>query len=77
MNIPYEILHAGVANIDSASAALPQLSGIKSFPTLLFLDQNNVIYKIHTGFDGPATSQYTTFVEDFKMTIQQLKNKKW
>ena len=76
MNIPYEILYAGVANIDSASAALPQLSGIKSFPTLLFLDRNNVIYKIHTGFDGPATSQYTSFVEDFKMTIQQLKNKK-
>ncbi len=76
LNINYEIAYGGRANKDSASAALPQLTEIISFPTMIFVDRENHIYKIHTGFDGPATSKYDEFKNDFHATIQYLINKK-
>ncbi|NOT36056.1 MAG: TlpA family protein disulfide reductase [Saprospiraceae bacterium] len=74
LKIPYEILLGGKANKDSASILFPQLDGIKAFPTLLFVDKNNKIIKTHTGFDGPATSQYSEFIEEFKETISKLES---
>ncbi|MDQ3142373.1 MAG: TlpA family protein disulfide reductase [Bacteroidota bacterium] len=72
MNLPYEILLAGRANKDSASALIPMIDRIKAFPTMLFLDKNNYIRKIHTGFDGPATSKYIEFKKEFSETINSL-----
>lgn len=61
MNINYPVLRAGIANRDSASAIIPQINGIKAYPTMLFLNRKNQIVKVHTGFDGPATSMYESF----------------
>jgi thiol-disulfide isomerase/thioredoxin len=76
LTINYDIAYGGKANKDSASAALPQLTEIISFPTMIFVDRNNQIYKIHTGFDGPATSRYEDFKHDFRKTVQYLIDKK-
>ena len=68
----YDILLAGYRDKTEASAKLPMLNEIISYPTLIFLDKNNNVRKIHTGFNGPATSKYNEFVEGFEQTISDL-----
>lgn len=75
MSINYPVLRGGHASRDSSSLLFPQLNGIKAYPTMIFLDRQNNIYKVHTGFDGPATSQYESFKKEFAATIAELKKK--
>ncbi|HHM21005.1 MAG TPA: TlpA family protein disulfide reductase [Bacteroidetes bacterium] len=70
--INYEIVHAGYYNKDEAAKALPMLNHILSYPTMIFLDKNNKVKKIHTGFYGPATDQYDEFKKEFESTINSL-----
>ncbi len=72
LKIPYPILYAGKADKEEASRQMPMLNQITSFPTLLFLDPNNQVVRIYTGFTGPATSAYPRFKADFDATIKQL-----
>ena len=44
----------------------------RAYPTLLFLDKNNSIVKVHSGFDGPATSKFTEFKNEFETTLKEL-----
>ena len=57
-NIEYKILFAQNASKETASALFPNLNGISSFPTSIFIDKNNKIRSIHTGFYGPVTGEY-------------------
>ncbi|MFT4523320.1 MAG: thiol-disulfide isomerase/thioredoxin [Bacteroidia bacterium] len=66
IEIPYEVLYAGVANKDSAQISIPWLSEIKAYPTLLYLRADHTVYKIHTGFYGPGTGKYFR-VQDVEM----------
>jgi thiol-disulfide isomerase/thioredoxin len=68
----YELVHAGSYKKDEAAKALPMLDRVLAFPTLIFLDKNNRVRKIHTGFTGPATSQYTAFKKDFEEFVAGL-----
>lgn len=72
MNIPYKVLYGGYANKTETSEKFPQLNKIISYPTLLFLDTENNIKKIHTGFNGPATSDFEEFKHEFDRIIQSL-----
>ncbi len=72
LRIPWEIVVAGYSNKKEAAQALPMLNHILSYPTLIFLDKNDQVQKIHTGFNGPATSKYDAFVEEFEATIASL-----
>ena len=54
-----------------AEEEFPFLKKIRSYPTLIILDKQGNVRKIHTGFSGPGTSQYedltnslTQFIED-------------
>ncbi len=76
LKITYDVAYGGKSNKDSSSLVLPQLSHVMAYPTLLFINKNNQIVKIHTGFDGPATSQYAKFKEEFNNTLQALLNEK-
>ncbi len=67
--LPYEMLSAGYYNKKEAQKSLPMLNAIISYPTMIFLDKNNKVQKIHTGFSGPATSQFKAFKKDFDETI--------
>ena len=71
-NIPYEMVVAGYYNKKEAAAALPMLNHILSYPTMLFVDRNNQVRRIHTGFMGPATSQYKAFTAEFDTFVKQL-----
>jgi len=71
-NIPYPLLHAGYYNKKEAAKALPMLNAIISYPTMIFLDKDNKVKQIHTGFSGPATSQFAAFKEEFESNIQNI-----
>jgi thiol-disulfide isomerase/thioredoxin len=70
MKIPYTIVYGGSNNKKEASAVLPMLSEVVAFPTLIFLDKDNKVVAIHTGFSGPATSGYESFKKEFQNTVQ-------
>ncbi len=76
MNLNYEIAYGGLANKDSAAMVLPQLSGISAYPTTLFVDRQYKIYKVHTGFEGRATSKYEDYKKEFLETLNTLLNSK-
>ncbi len=70
--INYEAVLAGPSDKKEAAKALPMLNHILSYPTMIFLDKNNQVKRIHTGFYGPATEQYEDFTKDFDQFVKQL-----
>ena len=73
MDIDYEILLAAASDDKTvASETLPMLNEVTSFPTMIILDRNNQVKRIHTGFNGPATDKYAGFTKEFDTFIQEL-----
>jgi thiol-disulfide isomerase/thioredoxin len=72
LNLNYPILYGGLNHPESVKKALPMLNGIFAYPTTLYLDKNNIVRKIYTGFNGPATSEYTRFGKEFHQTILEI-----
>ena len=70
--LDHEILLAGYANKKEAAEVLPMLNHVLSYPTLIFIDKNNTVRRIHTGFSGPATQDYADFVKEFDTFVRQL-----
>lgn len=68
----YEMVLAGPSNKREAAEALPMLNHILSYPTMIFLDKNNQVKRIHTGFAGPATSHFDDFVKEFDSFVAEL-----
>jgi len=56
----WPILIAGLSDKDKASKALPVLDKVRSYPTLIFLDRNNAVQGVYSGFSGPATGDAYT-----------------
>ncbi len=74
-NIQYTLLNTGVTVSDSlrTEKTLPQLTPIKSFPSMIIVDKTGKVAKIHTGFAGPGTGlHYETFKKEFELMIEQL-----
>lgn len=73
LNPPYEFVIAGTSDKAEASKTLPMLNEIISFPTLIFLDTEGKVRKIHTGFTGPGTGEkYEEFKSEFRTTVNDL-----
>jgi len=70
----YEVAHAGSFKKEEAAKALPMLNHVLSYPTLIILDKNDRVRKIHTGFYGPATSKYVSFTKEFDTFVTSLLN---
>jgi len=71
--VPYPVYWGGNANKDSASAALPDVGGIKAFPTTVFVKSDGRILKVHSGFSGPATGDaYEAWRKEFRELLKQL-----
>ena len=73
-DVPYEMLIAGTSKKVDAAKTLPMLNAVISYPTLIFIDKNDKVRKIHTGFAGPATSEYDNFVKEFDALVEELLN---
>ena len=72
MNVPWPVLLAGPNDKGAAGDALPMLNKIISYPTLLFVDRNNMVRRIHTGFNGKATSKWEDFKKGFDVSVKEL-----
>ena len=51
----WPILIAGLSDKDKATAALGFLDQVRSYPTLVFLNEANEVQAVYSGFSGPAT----------------------
>lgn len=72
MQLPWPVLLAGPSDKGAAGIALPMLNKIYSYPTLLFVDRNNKVKRIYTGFNGKATSKFEAFERSFKASVAEL-----
>ena len=75
MDVPYEILYGGHSKKELDKELFPTLNEIISFPTLIVLDKNQELVKIHTGFNGPATSEFASFNSDMNQLLDSLISK--
>ena len=75
MNISHGVLYAGYYDKKEAAAKVPQLDKIMSYPTMIITDKQNRIFKIHTGFSGPATPGYAAFKAEFTKILEEAKQK--
>lgn len=74
-NVEYDVLFAGKIGADKT--VLPEIDGLKSYPTTFFIDKKGNVRKIHTGFNGPATGLfYDEFKADFNKIVDDLLNEK-
>ena len=73
MGIPFELVYAGKASKEEAAKFFPALDNVMAFPTMMILDKQNQVRRVHTGFDGPATSRYASFKTDFEKLIHELR----
>lgn len=75
MGIPYEVVLACTGtNKERSAAAVPFLSGVNSYPTMVVLNKDHQIVKIHTGFSGPATGEeaYQRFKQSYFELFESL-----
>lgn len=71
--VPYPILMAGTSDKSEASKAFPLIDRVRSFPTFLFIDRNDDIRAIYTGFSGPATGPDHDFLRaEFERLIVEM-----
>ncbi len=70
--IQYPIVWGGKASKKVASEKFPMLNKVISFPTSIFIDREGKIRKIHTGFNGPATSVFEDYEDSTKRFIEIL-----
>lgn len=74
LDLPFTMLYGGYADKSITSEKFPQISKVISYPTLIFVDKNNKIRKVHTGFAGPATADYAKFKKDFDEIIKEMRS---
>ncbi|HNL40532.1 MAG TPA: TlpA disulfide reductase family protein, partial [Saprospiraceae bacterium] len=73
MGLPYQLVYAGKAGVAEAEKIFPSLNKVMAFPTMIILEKNNRVRRIHTGFDGPATSKYAAFKQEFAEFVEKLR----
>ncbi|WP_143307292.1 TlpA disulfide reductase family protein [Chitinophaga vietnamensis] len=74
-DVQYPVLITGVTPADpqKGEKTLPQLTGIKGFPTTIFIDKKGNVKEVHTGFSGPGTGEhYEQFKLDFNRLVDEL-----
>lgn len=73
LNIPYDLVIAGVNDNEKASQTLPMLSKVLGFPTTIIIGKDGKVKNIHTGFEGPGTGiYYEQYKERFNQIINEL-----
>lgn len=73
LGVPYPLLIAGEFDKQKAAQSLPALVDLVAFPTLIYLDRNQRVRRINTGFTGPGTGPaYLRWIESHELLIQKL-----
>ena len=69
----WDILIAGLSDKEKATQTLGFLDQVRSYPTLVFLNERNEVRAVYSGFSGPATGDaYTQQRERFEALIEGL-----
>ncbi|MFG0246701.1 MAG: hypothetical protein ACF8MF_11705 [Phycisphaerales bacterium JB052] len=69
----WEILIAGLSDKAKATETLGFLDKVRSYPTLIFLNERNEVQAVYSGFSGPTTGEvYTRQRERFEALIEAL-----
>lgn len=77
IGIPYEVLIAGMYDVEKASASLPQLNKVSIWPTTIFVGRDGKVKHIHTGYSGPGTgADYEEQVQRFNNVVNELLEEK-
>ncbi|MCH7410050.1 TlpA family protein disulfide reductase [Belliella sp. DSM 111904] len=77
LGVKYPFLIAGESNKAKAAEALPALSSVVAFPTLIYLDRQGKVRHIHTGFNGPGTGgMYDRWIEEHEELVNELLGEK-
>jgi peroxiredoxin len=72
-DIDFDVLVAGYSDKADAGKALPMLTQVLAFPTMIFVDRAGKVRSIHTGFSGPGTgAHYLEFVREFEALMNEL-----
>jgi peroxiredoxin len=75
--IPYEVLIAGVYDVEKASASLPMLNKVSVWPTTIFIGRDGKVKHIHTGYSGPGTgADHEEQVQRFNNVVNELLEEK-
>ncbi|MBK6994620.1 MAG: TlpA family protein disulfide reductase [Lewinellaceae bacterium] len=74
LGIPFEIVYAETSSKEEAAKFFPALDKVMAFPTMMILDKQNQVRRVHTGFDGPATSKYADFKKEFSKLMEDLRD---
>jgi thiol-disulfide isomerase/thioredoxin len=73
LKLPFPLYYVGPPDADFANAVFPMLDGIKAWPTMVVLDRQGQISKVHTGFDGPAAGEaYLEHIKAFDQLMRAL-----
>ncbi len=73
LQVKYPIVYAGNANKEVASAKLPFLDHVMSYPTCIFIDRQGKVRRIRTGFYGPGTGEhYSHYKRNLDRFLQDL-----
>lgn len=77
LGLEKKFLFGGKVSRENAEKALPMLNRVMSYPTLIFVDKNQNIAEIYTGFYGPGTGEkYTEFMNQTQELLDKLVAKK-
>jgi thiol-disulfide isomerase/thioredoxin len=73
LDVRYDIVYAGRASKEEASAKLPFLDHVMSYPTCIFIDRRGMVRRIRTGFYGPGTGpHYANYERNLRSFLEQL-----
>jgi len=73
LDVPYDLVIAGVNDKEMAAETLPALNKVVAFPTTIFVGKDGKVKHIHTGFEGPGTGiYYEQFQERFNQIVNEL-----
>lgn len=73
LQVAYPVVHGGRSAKEDASAKLPFLSQVMSYPTCIFVDRSGRVRRIHTGFNGPGTGErFVNYRKDLRSFVEAL-----
>lgn len=78
-NVDYPMLITGITSSDTlrTEKALPQMTPIIAFPSMIFIGKDGTVRKTHAGYSGPATGvHYEDFKREFEEYVNILLNEK-
>jgi len=71
--IGWDIRIVADSDKDNASASLPDLSAVKSYPTTIWINRDGSVRAIHSGFSGPATGErHEQLLEEFERLTREI-----